>query len=141
MFGADMSPMFFGDMNLTFLAHGGTVAASLITSCLFVSRSSLSIYDDDNGLITIFIDQTIAIATARALGASPTSLDLLLACAMATLYSIIGTLAILHMTTRHSVITITMIIIGTLIILNMTTRISEGSGNITSPSSSSSSAP
>merc|ERR1711990_419543 len=67
--GKDWTPIFLGSVNTTFLAYGGAVASSLVTPCLLV---------------------------ARALGASPGPLDLLLTGLGAMLFTIIGTLAALY---------------------------------------------
>ena len=39
--GKDLTPIFLGSVNTTFLAYGGAVASSLVTPCLLVARSSL----------------------------------------------------------------------------------------------------
>merc|ERR550525_2198339 len=67
--GKDWSPIFLGSVNTTFLAYGGAVAASLVTPCLLV---------------------------ARALGAIPGPLDLLLTGLGSVLFTIIGALAALY---------------------------------------------
>merc|ERR1711990_1343160 len=67
--GKDWSPIFLGSVNTTFLAYGGAVAASLVTPCLLV---------------------------ARALGAIPGPLDLLLTGVGILLFAIIGALAAPH---------------------------------------------
>ena len=36
--GKDLSPIFLGSVNTTFLAYGGAVASSLVTPCLLVAR-------------------------------------------------------------------------------------------------------
>merc|ERR1719237_1812937 len=39
--GKDLTPIFLGSVNTTFLAYGGAVASSLVTPCLLVARLSL----------------------------------------------------------------------------------------------------
>ena len=36
--GKDLTPIFLGSVNTTFLAYGGAVASSLVTPCLLVAR-------------------------------------------------------------------------------------------------------